>query len=207
VKRILQEALLVALAGALLAFAANGLSARGLKLGRDYFPVSQRPAPPAGESNAPPSATVTTNDSAFAALAARFASEGLQLADGEHIRRLYHDPKRAHELILFIDARPEDQYLAGHIPGAYYFDRFHPENHLPTLAPLCLNAEQIVFYCTGGDCEESEFAAKEVRDGMGLPQEKIFVYAGGMAEWRSLGMPVETGTRNSGVITNTGGAH
>ena len=196
----------MALLGVLLAFAANGLSARGLKLGRDYFPVAQHAAPSAGVSNAP-TATNAANNSAFAALAARFASEGLQLADGEQVRRLFHDPKRAHELILFIDARPEDQYLAGHIPGAYFFDRFHPENHLPTLAPLCLNAEQIVFYCTGGDCEESEFAAKEVRDGMSLPKEKIFVYAGGMAEWRSLGLPVETGARNSGVITNAGGAH
>ena len=54
-------------------------------------------------------------------------------------------------------------------------------------------------YCTGGDCEDSEFSAVMLRDA-GIPAERLQVYAGGFTEWTALGRPVETGPRNSGAI-------
>jgi rhodanese-related sulfurtransferase len=197
VKRVLQEALLVGIVGAILALIANAASPRGLRLGTNYFP---------GGKSSQGAATVTTpgttNTPAVEGLAERFAREGLQLADSNRVSQLFHDPRRQQELIVFIDARSEEHYLEGHIPGAYQFDRFHLENSMPPLVPVCTSAEQIVFYCSGGDCEESEQAAIAVRDSMALPKEKIFVYGGGINEWRSNAMPVEIGARNSGTITN-----
>lgn len=194
-KRVLQEALLIAALGAALAFAANALSPRGLQLGKNYFPA---PAPAVEPSPG------TTNSSPLDALAARFSSEGLQLADSNRVMNLFRDPRRGQDLVIFIDARNDEHYLAGHIPGAYQFDRFHPdaENRLATILPLCQNAQQIVFYCNGGDCEDSEHTAIYLRDGIGLPKEKVFVYGGGITEWESNGLPVEIGSRNSGNITN-----
>ena len=89
--------------------------------------------------------------------------------------------------MIFIDARDEEHYRAGHIPGAYLFDRFRPENYLTNVVTVCLTAQQIVFYCNGGDCDDSEHAAIMLRDSMGLPKEKVFVYGGGFNEWSPTG--------------------
>ena len=65
--------------------------------------------------------------------------------------------------------------------------------------PVCQKAEQIVVYCNGGDCDDSETAALLLRD-VGIPNQKLFVYGGGMAEWITNSLPVETGARNSGNL-------
>ncbi len=197
-KRVWQEAVLVGVIGAVLAFAANAFSPRRIILGKNYFPGGHE----ASVSTAPTQAPSTNGNPAMATLAERFQKEGLQLADSNQVNRLFHDPRRQQDLVVLIDARPDDQYLEGHIPGAYQFNRFHEENFLPTLIPICQNAEQMVFYCNGGDCEESEHAAIYLRDALNLPREKVFVYGGGITEWRNNRMPVELGARNSGNITN-----
>jgi rhodanese-related sulfurtransferase len=112
---------------------------------------------------------------------------------------LYQDPPRAQELIVFVDARDDSRYQEGHVPGAYPFDRYYPENQLPGVLPPCQMAEVIVVYCGGGDCDDSEFAAVALRDA-GIPAERLGVYAGGMTEWVAQGLPVEIGPRGSGNI-------
>jgi rhodanese-related sulfurtransferase len=57
-------------------------------------------------------------------------------------------------------------------------------------------------YCTGGDCEDSEFTAIFLRD-VGIPKEKLFVYGGGMTDWTTNGLPVEIGGRKSGNFRHT----
>jgi rhodanese-related sulfurtransferase len=56
-----------------------------------------------------------------------------------------------------------------------------------------------VVYCNGGECEDSEFAAIMLRDA-GVPREMLFVFAGGIVEWKAAGLPVETGPRGSGQL-------
>jgi 3-mercaptopyruvate sulfurtransferase SseA len=70
---------------------------------------------------------------------------------------------------------------------------------------VCLTAQQIVFYCNGGDCDDSEHAAIYLRDSIHIPKEKVFVYGGGMNEWTTNGLPIELGSRNSGQFTNVTG--
>ena len=59
-----------------------------------------------------------------------------------------------------------------------------------------------MFYCNGGDCDDSEHAAIMLRDSIGIPKEKVFVYGGGITEWATNGLPIELGPRNSGQFTN-----
>jgi rhodanese-related sulfurtransferase len=202
VKSILLEALLVAAAGSALAFAANALSPRGLSLGRDYFPPN--PSSPgrivAGATNR--LAFPTTNSGAFTELANRLNSEGLQLLDDKQTLDLFNDPARTVDQVIFIDARDEQHFKEGHIPGAYQFDRYHPENYLVRIIPVCQAAQKIVVYCTGGECEDSEFAARFLKDDIKIPGEKLFVYGGGITAWRNAKRPIETGERNSGVLQN-----
>jgi rhodanese-related sulfurtransferase len=185
----LLEGLAVAAVGALLAFGANALSPRGLKLSRDYF--GSRPAPAIQDGR------LRTNAQAFAALAARLGTEGLRIADSKEADRLFHDPGYQQDRVIFLDARDDAHYQAGHIPGAYQFDRYYPEKYLTALLPLCQAAEQIIVYCNGGDCEDSEQAALFLASG-GVNREKLLVYAGGITEWERNGWPIEAGARGSG---------
>jgi len=193
VRNVLLEALLLGAAGLAIALGANALSPRGLKLARNYSPgnaVTAARALPAGGTNAAATAQL---------LAAQFRSEGLQLADRNLVAALFADPKRQQDLIVFVDARDDDHYQSGHIPGAYQLDHYHPENYLATVLPVCQTAEKIVVYCKGGSCEDSEQTAIFLRDA-GIPHDKLFVYAGGFDEWSANRQPVETGSRNSGQL-------
>ena len=200
-KKVLVEAALVAIMGASLAFVANGLSSRGLKLTRNYFPGANRPALPARAASNPGSATPGTN-TATASLEqdaiARLRGKGLQVVDGEHALSLFHDARYEQGLIMFIDARNDDDYKQGHIPGAYQLDHMYAEKYLGAVLPACNTAQQIVVYCHGGDCELSEFAAELLRSSAGVPNHKLFVYSGGLKEWETRRLPLEIGERKSG---------
>jgi hypothetical protein len=37
---------------------------------------------------------------------------------------------------------------------------------------------------------------------VGIPNQKLFVFGGGIAEWTTNGLPVETGARNNGNLRN-----
>lgn len=192
-RNVLLEALLLGAAGLAVALAANALSPRGLKLARNYSPgraLTIARSLPAGVTNATASAQL---------LAAQFRSEGLQLADSNLVTTLFADPKRQQDLVVFVDARDDDHYQAGHVPGAFQLDHYHPENYLATVLPVCQTAQKIVVYCKGGSCEDSEQTAIFLRDA-GIPRDKLFVYAGGFDEWSANKQPIETGSRNSGQL-------
>jgi rhodanese-related sulfurtransferase len=132
-------------------------------------------------------------------LEGQFRAEGLQLADNGQAVRLFQDPRREQGLVMFVDARDNEHYRAGHIPGAFQLDHYHPENYLAAVLPASQAAEQIVVYCKGGSCEDSEQTAILLRDA-GVPKDRLFVYAGGFDEWTARLLPIETGERNSGQI-------
>lgn len=199
-KRILVEGLLVAAFGAAFGLAANLVSPRGLSLSRNYFPDTGKPVtPPSSDGSQPMPGTNSAGQTSSETVAARLKEKGLQPIDGPEAMRLVRDPQYEQELIVFVDARDDRHYQEGHVPGAYQFDRYYPEKHLPTVLPVCLNALKVVVYCTGGNCEDSEFAALALKEA-GVPQDRLFVYAGGMTDWATNGVPVEVGGRKSGTM-------
>lgn len=191
------ETVLVAAAGLIFALVANALSPRGLRLNRDYFPQADKPTTVAsGMTNTVSSSSPSDNADATSE---RLARQGLQQVKSLQVVAWFRDARYEQGAVVFVDARNEVHYAAGHIPGAWQFDHYHAERYLPTVLPICLKAEQVVVYCTGGDCEDSEFAAIILRDS-GIPREKLFVYVGGITEWTTNGLPVETGERRSGQL-------
>jgi rhodanese-related sulfurtransferase len=191
VKTVFLEAILVGCSGLAIALAANALSPHGLKLTRDYSP---------GRVLFAAHASGTTNSqTAGETLASQFRAEGLQLADSNQVSGFFADPAREAGNIIFVDARDDDHFQAGHIPGAYQLDHYHPEKYLSGVLPVCGNAQTIVVYCKGGSCEDSEQTAIFLRDS-GVPVNKLFVYAGGFDEWTTNRMPVELGLRGSGQL-------
>ena len=203
-RTVLVEGLAVTLAGALFALAANAISPHGLKLTRDYFPSAvPSSAPTASGPRDHPDAAAKTNRNAVAtleSLAARFKERGLQLIESNRVYELFRNPRYDQELVVFIDARNDAEYEKGHVPGAYPLDRYRPEKDMGTVLAVCQTAEQIVVYCNGGDCEDSEFTAITLA-GAGLPASNLWVYAGGFNEWATTnGWPVEVGSRRSGNL-------
>ena len=190
--------------GAVFAFAANRISPRGLALTRNYFPAGTGRLMSATPASVPRHNATGTNFVALTPaqlLAAELKEKGLQLIDGNQAERLLHDPRYQQNRIVFIDARDEPHYREGHIPGAYEFDPYRPEKYFAAVLPVCQAAEQIVVYCNGGDCDDSETAAILLRD-VGIASQKLLVYGGGFTEWITNGLPVEVGLRNSGDLRN-----
>ncbi|HUA37451.1 MAG TPA: rhodanese-like domain-containing protein [Candidatus Sulfopaludibacter sp.] len=205
VSRILREAVYVTVAGVIFAFAANLVSPRGLALTRNYFPTGTNTAMRAAVMVRAPVIVADTNAAVPAYppwLGEQLKQKGLQLTDGQQAVQLFHNSRLKQGVIVFVDAREEDDYLAGHIPGAYELDPFHPEKYFPVVLPACRAAEQIVVYCNGGDCDDSQTAALLLRD-VGIRTGKIFVYGGGMTEWTNYHQPLEIGPRNSGRMNIT----
>jgi rhodanese-related sulfurtransferase len=204
VKPVLAEATVVLLAGLGFAFLANLGSPRGLSLLEDHFPGGIRPLPPSTNHLAMPGATngFVAQSNALALVVARLKEKGLQVANSNQMARWYYDPRYQQEYIIFVDSRNEEDYQAGHVPGAYHFDHYYPAQYLPGVLAACQTAETIVAYCNGGTCEESEFAAVALRNAR-VPNEKLHVYLGGFSEWATNGWPVELGARKSGQMRGT----
>jgi rhodanese-related sulfurtransferase len=203
VKRILLEGLAVAVVGALLALVANSVSPRRIELSRNYFPST--PSSAGASLAANPGKSTSTNAHVLSAAeqaVLRLKEEGLGVIDLNEVTQLFNDPRREQDLVVFVDARKDEHYEEGHIPGAYQFDYYYPAKYAGVVLPLCQNAQQVVVYCTGGDCEDSRLTAVMLSQA-GIDKAKLFVYAGGITEWKAKKLPLEIGARKSGVIQNT----
>ncbi|MCD6338297.1 MAG: rhodanese-like domain-containing protein [Verrucomicrobia bacterium] len=190
--RLLRQSAELALFCAAFGLAANWLSPRGLRLTRDYFPGLQSPQPPAPAAEAteekPPQSAAS---SAQAGQAGSIRMIGL-----EEARRLWESPEREAGLVLFLDARSPEEFAAGHIPGAQLFYHYRAEAYLDRVLPLCEAAEAVVVYCSGGACEDSQFAAAMLTE-LGVPSAKLRIFQDGARGWREAGLPLEAGPNDS----------
>jgi rhodanese-related sulfurtransferase len=164
---------------------------------RAAAPPGRGPQPAHPEANVSPRDEVDDNAAPSPPLEEPSAEDqgdsdwlGVQVVSFDEVCEMFDDPERAAGLILFVDARDDDNYNEGHIPGAVQLDHYNFERYLPKVLPLTRSAEKIVVYCNGGDCEDSLFASEDLF-GAGVPYEKVFLYPGGIEEWRQRGMPVE----------------
>jgi rhodanese-related sulfurtransferase len=199
--------LVIAFVGLVLGLAANAVSPRGLVLTRDYFPagaLSTRAlegaapsAPIIGGDKAPPA----TNTSASAPATPAHTKRGLPLASHDEVVALFRDSRYAQGLIVFIDARDESHFAAGHIPGAHLFDHYHIERYTADILAIAPLAERIVVYCNGGECEDSELTALDLLS-LGVPAEKVVIYGGGIVEWKQRRMPIASCTSSSSRSTS-----
>ena len=181
---ILLEALAVAAVGAGVAFAANALSPRGLKLQRDYFPTRVASSPVV-VTNAPP--ILPSPNSTNNPVAERLKTKGLTDVNRADVKQLLANPQ-----VVFVDARNPEKFEAGHLPGAVELDAYHPERSLDSVLPRCQAASKVVVYCAGGECEDADTVAILLRDA-GIPADHLVVYGGGMDEWSTQHESIEQG--------------
>src|SRR4030095_9631216 len=158
-KMVILEALVVAACAALLAFAANAISPKGLRLARDYFPEGTSSSGGLASTAVATNGLVSKGTNASLGTGAKTPEQklkelGLQVLDTAQTRELFQHPGTEQGSIVFIDARDRKHYEEGHIPSAYEFDHYRPEQYLATVVLVTQSAEKIVIYCHGGECDD-----------------------------------------------------
>ena len=91
------------------------------------------------------------------------------------------------DTIVLLDARPTDEYRAGHIPGAVSLPVDQLEAYLDTLP----HDQEIVAYCRTSYCLLSDELAVILKS-KGFD---VRVLETGMSDWQALGYPVEVSER------------
>lgn len=89
------------------------------------------------------------------------------------------------EGITLLDVRPEEEFVAGHIPGAVSA----PLESLTARAVDLRDAPQVVAYCRGSFCVMAHDAVR-LLGAEGVAARRL---EDGMLEWRTHGLPVEVG--------------
>ena len=87
--------------------------------------------------------------------------------------------------VVVLDVRPEDEYLAGHIPGALSVPVKEVERHLGELPPH----KEVVAYCRGPYCVLS-VKAVEILRARGIRARRL---QEGLPDWRGRGLQVAVG--------------
>jgi rhodanese-related sulfurtransferase len=89
--------------------------------------------------------------------------------------------------VVVLDVRPEEEYAAGHIPGAISVPLPELENHLAELP----EGAEVVAYCRGPYCVLATEAIGRLRAN-GFTARRL---EDGFPEWKLAGLPVATETR------------
>ena len=88
--------------------------------------------------------------------------------------------------VIVVDARPANEYAAGHIPGALSI----PIDDLKQRLQRLPKSKPYVAYCRGPYCVYADQAVEQLR-AAGRRARRL---AAGLPEWKSAGLPVEVGT-------------
>lgn len=97
------------------------------------------------------------------------------------------------QALLFLDARPRDQYVQGHIRGALSLPWQDAEDCFLEVAEHLDSGKPMVTYCDGETCELSHDLALFLK-ASGF--DNIRVLVNGWTLWREAGLPVATGGPN-----------
>lgn len=200
IKKALLEFLIIGAVGVAVGLTANSVRGSGLRLTKNYFDRSGlAPIQPAAASSTEGAAEAVPDDSEGREAPAPDQGEAhpshpYKVVDLSEVAAILEDPNTKIGLNVFVDARNDEAFENGHIPGAVQFDHFHMENHLDAVLIAVQAAEKIVVYCNGGDCEDSIFVCADLV-GLGVPFDSLYLFAEGWAAWSAGDMPVETGRR------------
>jgi len=127
---------------------------------------------------------------ALTVFAATPAKKSAEMENVEKILAIFNEGN-----VLFLDARPFEQYAEGHIPGSINLSIYDEAGMdlLFKLKDMLDSAPKLVLYCTGISCDLSDILAKKLVE-IGIPETKLIVFKGGMEAWKQARYPVSTDT-------------
>ena len=85
------------------------------------------------------------------------------------------------ENVIWVDARPDNEFEGDHIPGAILLNEDRWTDLLPQLLGQWSPEKKVVVYCSAQSCNASREVAKRLRDEAQL--RNVFVLDGGWEEW------------------------
>lgn len=85
--------------------------------------------------------------------------------------------------VLWIDARPSDEYAKDHIPSAVELNEDRWNEHLPTVLQRWSPNIPTIVYCSSVECGASREVARRLRSSAGLTN--VFVLDGGWEAWQA----------------------
>jgi rhodanese-related sulfurtransferase len=179
--------IILVVVGSALGLANNALRSDRITLSKSYF------AKPAAAKQ-PVAANGQADPAAEAVVSSRSAhpEHMFQIITLVEVEDLVNDPLYPGEVGVLVDARADDPYEAGHILYARQMNPYHSERYLPDVLPAAMEAEMVVVYCQGGECEDSIFACRELLDN-GVSLEKIYLFEEGLDGWEAAGGPLDEG--------------
>ncbi len=83
--------------------------------------------------------------------------------------------------VLWVDARPEDEYEADHVPGAISLNLESWDQSFPGFLDQWAPEKKVVVYCSAATCELSREVAERLRKSGISP---VFVLKGGWEAWK-----------------------
>lgn len=95
---------------------------------------------------------------------------------------------------MFLDARPQFEFEAGHIMTAINVPAHSLTEETPVLLYQLPKDTPIVVYCSGERCEDSKTLANLLIE---MDFSHVLVFAGGYEEWDGAGLPVEPDPESS----------
>jgi len=121
------------------------------------------------------SATLTTTAAATAANSEdHHPKHSYQEIDFEGVMAVLKDPNTASGLNVIVDARKDDLFDEGHIPGAILCNPHEMDLYLDTLRPAVSGADKVIVYCGGGTCEASHNVSDALRAEFGFSDVSIY---------------------------------
>ena len=86
------------------------------------------------------------------------------------------------DTVLWVDARPEQDFARGHVPGAMLLNEDEWDAQLRTFLTAWSPERRVVVYCSAKSCNTSHAVAERLRNEVGLTN--IYVLEGGWEEWQ-----------------------
>jgi ArsR family transcriptional regulator len=115
------------------------------------------------------------------------ARDALEPASRDELIEMLHD-----NLVTLLDVRPEDEFAAGHLPGALNIPIAELERRLGELPA----DQEVIAYCRGPYCVFSVEAVAALRS-RGYQARRL---QDGYPEWKAAGLPFEPGDSTAAPI-------
>jgi rhodanese-related sulfurtransferase len=90
--------------------------------------------------------------------------------------------------IPILDARSQEDFLAGHIPGAVSLPYYDMGSYLDRVLPLLSTNQPVMIYCSEASCADAELLARSIFD---LGYSNLLVFKGGFKAWVTAGLTIE----------------
>jgi rhodanese-related sulfurtransferase len=93
---------------------------------------------------------------------------------------------------IFLDAREQADFAAGHIGAAFNLPALAFDQHFASVAPMLTPESPVVVYCDGVECELSHRLTQTLRE---RGYTNVHMLFNGWTVWKQAGFPTEQGAR------------